>query len=74
MFFFCELALDSLKLNFSGIIVIIIGPNEEAGRHTDPQPFAPDFGSTEWCLDQFQEIKNSKDFIAIYIRKSTSVS
>lgn len=54
--------------SFKGNIVIIIGPGKGKGRHTDPSPFTADFGNREWRLDSYQEIKDSKDFIVVYVR------
>ncbi|ENN70224.1 uncharacterized protein LOC109545681 [Dendroctonus ponderosae] len=53
---------------FRGLMIIIIGPDDGSGRHTDPQPFTADFGQSGWMLVRQQEIKNTKDFIAIYLR------
>lgn len=55
-------------LLYRGLMIIIIGPDDGSGRHTDPQPFTADFGQPCWVLIRQQEIKNTKDFIAIYIR------
>lgn len=48
--------------------MVIIGPHEDAGRHTDPQPFNPDFGLTKWRLEDCREIRNTRDFIAVYTK------
>lgn len=54
---------------FSGRLVIIIGPGPGRGTHTNPTPFSPDFGdSCEWKLLDSQEIGKTKDFIAIYLK------
>lgn len=54
--------------NFNGNVVLVFGPGKGKGRHTDPQPFSANFGDKDWRLDSFQEVKNSKDFIAVYRR------
>ncbi|XP_066153805.1 uncharacterized protein [Euwallacea fornicatus] len=59
---------DYIK-RFRGVMVVIIGPARGAGRHTDPQPFDPDFGQSQWQLEAFQEIRQTKDFIAIYLKR-----
>nr|XP_023030258.1 uncharacterized protein LOC111518135 [Leptinotarsa decemlineata] len=53
---------------YKGNLVLIIGPGNGKGRHTDPEPFDPDFGSTRWTLKDYNEVKDSKDFIAVYTR------
>lgn len=55
---------------YKGNMIIIIGPGEGKGRHTDPEPFNPNFYSDDWILDDYEEIKNSRDFIAIYVRNT----
>lgn len=52
--------------NFHGNVIFIIGPGKGKGRHTDPQPFSVNFEDARWKLDSFQEVKDSKDFIAVY--------
>ncbi|XP_063827087.1 uncharacterized protein LOC135076591 [Ostrinia nubilalis] len=51
---------------FSGKVVVIIGPADGKGVHTDPRPFGGI--SEEWTLYHSQEVRDSKDFIAIYSR------
>lgn len=51
-------------------MIIIIGPHDGSGRHTDPQPYNVDFGDSKWEVVAHQEIKNTKDFIAIYLREN----
>lgn len=53
---------------FKGKVVFIIGPGKGKGRHTDPQPFLNSFEDIHLRLDSYQEVKDSKDFIAVYIR------
>ena len=48
-------------------MVVIIGPGEGRGTFTDPDPFKVHFDDT-WQLVDFQEVRNTKDFIAIYLR------
>lgn len=54
--------------NYEGNIVFIIGPGEGKGHHTDPEPFKTNFGTNNWKLYDYQEVKDSKDFIAVYIK------
>ncbi|KAL1502166.1 hypothetical protein ABEB36_007352 [Hypothenemus hampei] len=54
---------------YSGRMIIIIGPSEGAGRHSDPSPFNPDFGCENWHLGPNQEIKETNDFIAVYFKR-----
>lgn len=51
---------------YKGKLLFIIGPGEGRYTHTDPQPFKPNFESSEWILLDSQEIKSSKDHIAVY--------
>ncbi|XP_018576582.1 uncharacterized protein LOC108915102 [Anoplophora glabripennis] len=55
---------------YEGNVVFIIGPGKGKGRHTDPEPFGANFGSFRWRLYGYQEVKNSKDFIAVYVKNS----
>ncbi|KAJ8978815.1 hypothetical protein NQ317_018905 [Molorchus minor] len=54
--------------NYKGNTVIIIGPSRGAGRHTDPEPFKANFGGMKWRLYGYQEVKDTKDFIVVYVR------
>ncbi|KAL0831785.1 hypothetical protein ABMA28_001323 [Loxostege sticticalis] len=53
---------------FSGNVIVIIGPADGKGVHTDPKPFGD--VPEEWKLYDSQEVRDSKDFIAIYRRNS----
>lgn len=53
---------------YSGDLVFVIGPGEGRGTHTNPAPFTANFGDQMWTLVDFQEVKNTKDFIAVYGR------
>ncbi|KAJ8931244.1 hypothetical protein NQ314_015863 [Rhamnusium bicolor] len=44
------------------------GPGKGSGRLTDPEPFKVNFENLKWRLYGFQEIKDSKDFIAVYVK------
>lgn len=55
---------------YEGNVVFIIGPGKDRGRHTDPQPFKANFGSVKWRLHGYQEVKDTKDFIAVYVKDS----
>lgn len=57
--------------DYSGNLVFIIGPGEGRGTYTEPQPFKPGFECNDWTLYAYQEVKNTKDFIAAYIRNSS---
>ncbi|XP_046967431.1 uncharacterized protein LOC124535300 [Vanessa cardui] len=52
---------------FAGKVLIIIGPGDGKGVHTDPRPFGD--VPEEWILHDSQEVENSKDYIAVYHRK-----
>lgn len=51
---------------YKGSLIFIIGPGEGRYTHTDPQPFKPNFENSDWVLLDFQEIKNTKDYVAVY--------
>nr|CAI5823481.1 unnamed protein product [Callosobruchus analis] len=59
--------LDYIRV-YRGRVVIIVGPAEGKGHHTDPAPFDVQFEDGTWKLFKFQEVKDSKDFIAIYVK------
>lgn len=52
---------------FSGKCLIIIGPGDGKGVHTDPKPFND--VSEDWLLYKWQEVRSSSDFIAVYCKK-----
>lgn len=56
--------------HYHGLVIFIIGPGPGRGTLTNPQPFSADFGSKEWQLYANQEVKDSKDFIAVYVRRN----
>lgn len=60
-------AFNDYVKNFIGNVIIIIGPANGKGVHTDPLPF--DNLGEEWCLMKWQEVRESKDFIAVYNRQ-----
>lgn len=53
---------------YNGSLIFIVGPGEGRYTHTDPEPFKPNFETAEWILLDSQEIKDSKDHIAVYKR------
>ncbi|XP_057653712.1 uncharacterized protein LOC130892344 isoform X1 [Diorhabda carinulata] len=55
--------------NYKGHLIFIIGPGCDVPRHTEPQPFSADFGTTDWHLYCYQEVKTTGDFIAAFIRE-----
>ncbi|XP_015586654.1 uncharacterized protein LOC107263687 [Cephus cinctus] len=55
-------------MNYSGSTVLVIGPGEGRGSHTDPTPFDKKFSDLGWQLYKFREIGNTKDYIAVYTR------
>ncbi|KAG7309769.1 hypothetical protein JYU34_004269 [Plutella xylostella] len=61
-------AFENYLSVFSGNVIVIIGPGEGTGVHTDPLPF--DDVSDDWALYKWQEVRSSKDFICIYIRSN----
>ncbi|XP_065166681.1 uncharacterized protein [Atheta coriaria] len=54
--------------SFTGNVIIIIGPGDGRGTHTNPEPFRPRFGRIQYDLHSYQEVKNTKDYIAVYIK------
>ncbi|XP_063373716.1 uncharacterized protein LOC134661525 [Cydia amplana] len=61
-------AFEEYLRNFTGKVLIIIGPGDGKGVHTDPRPFG-DVGE-EWTLLKSQEVRSSFDFIAVYLRET----
>lgn len=49
---------------YSGSVLVIIGPGDGKGVHTDPKPFGD--VSEDWSLHKWQEVRDSQDFIAVY--------
>lgn len=62
---------DYIKI-YKGTVVFIIGPGPGRGTLTNPEPFSADFGTNGWELIDNQEIRDTKDFIAVYVKRSTS--
>ncbi|XP_050349466.1 uncharacterized protein LOC126772910 [Nymphalis io] len=60
------LAFKEYVDNFGGKVLIIIGPGDGKGVHTDPRPFGD--VPEEWILHDSQEVESSKDYIAVYYR------
>ncbi|XP_038221630.1 uncharacterized protein LOC119839438 [Zerene cesonia] len=58
-------AFSNYLEHFSGNVLIIIGPDKD-GVHTNPKPFEDI--NDEWKLYAAQEVRDSKDFIAIYCK------
>ena len=60
---------------FQGDFIIIIGPKNGAGIHTDPLPFAPIFDLSDnnsksilWQLEYSVQIDKSYNYIVVYKR------
>ncbi|RVE44316.1 hypothetical protein evm_011040 [Chilo suppressalis] len=56
---------------YSGNVLIIIGPGEGKGVHTDPRPFGD--VSENWKLYKSQEVRTSKDYIAVYHKSNVLI-
>lgn len=54
--------------SYEGNLIFIVGPGDGSGRHTNPEPFSPDFENSGWHLKDYQEVKDTKDFIAVYVK------
>ncbi|XP_012266387.2 uncharacterized protein LOC105692052 [Athalia rosae] len=69
---FCYFNNGSAFLNYvkqyTGRTVIVIGPGEGRGSCTDPVPFDRKFSDLGWKLDAAREIRDTKDYIAVYVR------
>ncbi|KAJ0177618.1 hypothetical protein K1T71_006491 [Dendrolimus kikuchii] len=61
-------AFEEYIKHFKGNVLIIIGPGDGRGVHTDPKPFGD--VNNNWDLFKWQEVRNSKDFIAFYCKKN----
>ena len=59
-------AFSKYMEQFQGNCLIIIGPGKEKWTHTNPAPF--DVMLENWKLQAFQEIRETQDFIATYIK------
>lgn len=55
---------------YRGDLVFIVGPGNERGTLTNPEPFNPVFGENGWKLLDYEEVKNTGDFIAVWKRKT----
>ncbi|KAM3956309.1 uncharacterized protein ACR2FA_009761 [Aphomia sociella] len=53
---------------YSGKVLVIIGPGDGKGVHTDPKPFGDVSG--DWILYKWQEVRDSKDYIAVYCKNN----
>lgn len=54
--------------NYSGKIIVIIGPGEGRGSCTDPAPFDKKIIELGLELKDWREICDTKDYIAVYTR------
>ncbi|XP_067006503.1 uncharacterized protein [Anabrus simplex] len=52
--------------SFTGKCVVVIGPDEGSGRHTDPQPFDSQLHDMGWTVQSATKIQNTVDYIVIY--------
>lgn len=59
-------AFEEYMKNYSGKCLVIIGPGDGKGVHTDPKPFND--VSQDWVLYDYQEVRSSRDFIAVYCK------
>lgn len=60
-------AFEDYVKYFDSDMIFIIGPGEGRNTHTNPTPFDPNLGA-EWKLTNSQEVRDTKDFIAVYQR------
>ncbi|CAG9860099.1 unnamed protein product [Phyllotreta striolata] len=67
-------AFQQYVRNYKGDLVLIIGPGKGSLKHTEPEPFNADFGCTKskWILYNSEEVKNTNDFIAVYVRDNSN--
>ncbi|KAG6441639.1 hypothetical protein O3G_MSEX002012 [Manduca sexta] len=65
-YFNARAAFENYLNKFSGNVLIIIGPGEGKGVHTEPRPFEE---VDNWKLYKWQEVRQSRDFIAVYVRE-----
>ncbi|XP_057334348.1 uncharacterized protein LOC130673377 [Microplitis mediator] len=61
-------AFESYLTNYSGQLILVIGPATGTNRHTDPLPFDRKFAALKWKLHDFKKLDNGIDLIAAYIR------
>jgi hypothetical protein len=65
-YFNCEPAWREYLANFNGPLVIVCGPVEGCGTHSDPQPFQN--LTPEWTVVDGAKVGNTHDAIAVYAR------
>ncbi|XP_049870580.1 uncharacterized protein LOC126370002 [Pectinophora gossypiella] len=63
-------AFEEYLKHYSGDVLIIIGPGDGKGVHTDPKPFGD--LDENWKLYKWQEVRSSQDFIAVYCKTIVS--
>ncbi|XP_074100927.1 uncharacterized protein LOC141528664 [Cotesia typhae] len=59
-------AFKSYLTDYSGHLVVVIGPEEGKNRHTDPRPFDKKFSKMGWKLHASKKLDNGIDCIAAY--------
>lgn len=57
-------AFENYMKHFTGNVLVLIGPADGKGVHTEPKPFGD--VSEQWILHAWQEVRSSMDFIAVY--------
>jgi hypothetical protein len=59
--------------HYQGDFIILIGPKDGVGRHTNPLPFSVEFENVhEWKRVDHTPIGDNQDFMVIYKRKRVS--
>ncbi|KAF5301132.1 hypothetical protein FQR65_LT08962 [Abscondita terminalis] len=53
---------------YHGKLLFIIGPGKGRGTHTNPDPLKPNLNDT-WGLSTYEEVGDTKDIIAVYVKK-----
>lgn len=73
--FFCYFnnssAFNEYLKCFKAKFVIVVGPKDNAGVHTDPMPMSPEFNENgdQWMYLDCRYLKDNLNVIAVYCRK-----
>lgn len=64
-----SVAFNEYLRQFNAEYVIIIGPRDNVGLHTDPMPLSPDFNDPRWTICDCRYLQDQLNVICIYHRE-----